>query len=114
MKDYSGSLKFYRAMAFATGVVLLSGTIGLIVQVTANLGSGFKTDIGLLWLAHGYFYLMYLIATINLGLKMRWNVVRMLLVAVAGTIPTMSFVAEHFVVKHARARLISEPVYANG
>ncbi len=92
-------------MAFATGVVLLSGTIGLIVQLAANLHGSYKSTIGLLWLGHGYFYLVYLVATVNLGLKMRWPIVRMLLIALAGTIPTMSFVAEHQVMKDVRWRL---------
>ena len=40
---------------------------------------------------------------LNLGLKLRWPFLRIVLVAAAGTIPTMSFVAEHFVTKRVRA-----------
>jgi integral membrane protein len=44
-----------------------------------------------------------LIATLQLGLRLRWNVVRLALVMLAGTIPTMSFVAEHFVTRDVRS-----------
>jgi integral membrane protein len=97
------SLRAYRIMAFITGVVLLVATIGLIVQVSGH--ESIKNEIGLIWLLHGYCYLVYLITTVNLGFKLRWSLIRIILVAVAGTIPTMSFVAEHFVTRDARASL---------
>jgi integral membrane protein len=97
------SLQAYRVMAFTTGVVLVVATIGLVVQVSGH--ESIKTEIGLIWVLHGYCYLVYLITTINLGFKLRWNLIRIVLVAIAGTVPTMSFVAEHFVTRDARASL---------
>jgi integral membrane protein len=93
----------YRIFAFATGVVLLTGTITLIIQKVGDVNS-IKTGVGLLWVGHGYLYLCYVIATLNLGIKLRWSLLRMLLIAVAGTIPTMSFVAEHLVMRGIRQR----------
>jgi integral membrane protein len=103
-KNVPSALLFYRVMAFATGVVLLAGTILLIVQEVGDVHS-IKRGVGWLWVAHGYLYLIYLVATLNLGVKLRWNLVRMVLIALAGTIPTMSFVAEHFVTRKVRAEL---------
>jgi integral membrane protein len=108
-KGLHGSLTFYRVMAFITGVVLLAGTIGLIVQEAADLHGGVRTGIGLLWLAHGYLYLLYVIATLNLGIKMRWHLVRIVLVAASGTIPTMSFVAEHYTTRFVRTQIAAAP-----
>jgi integral membrane protein len=102
-KGLAGSLTFYRVMAFVTGVVLVLGTIGYILQLTTDISGPLDSGINLLWLAHGVIYIVYLIATLNLGLTMRWNFIRIGLVALAGTIPTMSFVAEHFVTRAARA-----------
>jgi integral membrane protein len=99
-----GSLLFYRVMAFVTGVVLLAGTIGLIVEALSS-GSPLKDVMVVLWTAHGYLYLVYLIAAVNLGFKMRWKPVRMVLVALSGTIPTMSFVAEHYSTRYVRAQI---------
>lgn len=47
------------------------------------------------WQLHGFLYMAYLLATADLGVKARWSVVKMLTTAVLGTIPLMSFVAEH-------------------
>lgn len=99
-----GALLAYRIMAFTTGVVLLLGTITLIIQDAGHVNR-IKTGVGLLWLTHGYLYLVYLVTTVNLGLKLRWGLGRMAAVALAGTIPTMSFVAEHFVTRDVRTRL---------
>ena len=57
----------------------------------------------LLWVAHGWLFLVYVISTLILGARLRWPIGRYLLVMLAGTIPTMSFVAEHFVTRAARA-----------
>lgn len=100
---YRRSLLAFRVMALVTGVVLLTGTVGLIVQ-EAGVHS-IKHDVGLLWLFHGYMYLLYVIAVLNLGLKLRWHIVRIAVVALAGVVPTASFFAEHYVTKRVRAAL---------
>jgi integral membrane protein len=102
-KPYAGALLRYRIMAFATGVVLLLGTIALILKDVANV-QHLEPGTGLLWLAHGYFYLVYVICTLILGVKLRWSLPRLGLTLLAGTVPTMSFVAEHYTVKRLRER----------
>lgn len=97
----SGALLRYRIMAFVTGVVLLVGTIALIVKVSG--APHMEPGTGLLWVAHGYLYLVYVIVTAVLGVKLRWPLARLALVMLAGTIPTMSFVAEHFVTRAVRS-----------
>ncbi|MDT4922342.1 MAG: hypothetical protein QOG01_55 [Pseudonocardiales bacterium] len=96
-----GTLALYRVMAFVTGFVLLSGTIALILKYATSLDM--EPGTGILWLAHGYLYLVYVIVTGVLGFKLRWPLARYVLVMLAGTIPTMSFVAEHFVTRATRA-----------
>lgn len=102
-----GTLKAYRFMAVLTGVVLLSGCIALILKYATSLHM--EPGTGLLWLAHGWFYLIYVIVTVVLGFKLRWPLPRYVFVMLAGTIPTMSFVAEHFVTKAIRS---AQPVPA--
>lgn len=101
-----GALLRFRVMAFTTGVVLLSGTIALIVKDVVHV-KHMEPGTGLLWLAHGYLYLIYVATVLNLGLKLRWPFLRIVLVALAGTIPTMSFVAEHYVTRRVRANRLS-------
>ena len=97
----AGHLKRYRIMAFTTGVVLILGTIALIMKVSGV--HHMEPGTGLLWVAHGWLYLIYVIVTAMLGVRLRWPLPRFALVMLAGTIPTMSFVAEHFVTQAARA-----------
>ena len=101
---YAGALLRYRIMAFTTGVVLIAGTLALLLKDVVHLHH-MEPGTGLLWVAHGYLYLLYVIATLNLGLKLRWPLLRVVLVMLAGTVPTMSFVAEHYVTRDTRKRL---------
>ena len=43
---------------------------------------------------HGFLYVVYLIGTFDLGRRVHWSLRRMVLVALAGTIPFLSFYAE--------------------
>jgi integral membrane protein len=97
----SGHLKRYRIMAFTTGVVLLLGCTALILKAAGV--PHMEPWTGFIWVAHGYLYLVYVVITAMLGVKLRWPLLRYVLVMLAGTIPTMSFVAEHFVTRAARS-----------
>jgi integral membrane protein len=90
-----GTLRAYRFLAFLTGVVLICSCIAWAIWTHAA-GTGY------LWMAHGWFYLIYVVVTAILGFKLRWPLPRYVLVMLAGTVPTMSFVAEHFVTRAIR------------
>ena len=107
----AGALRAYRFMAFLTGVVLLSACITLII--TGAMQGTLHPDNPVnfyVWMAHGWFYLIYVIVTATLGFKLRWPLVRYALVMLAGTVPTMSFVAEHFVTRAVRSAASEQPV----
>lgn len=94
----------YRIAAYATGVMLLV----LTTSVVLHYGFG---DRRLAWSGpvHGFLYMGYLVATVLLGTSVRWRPGRMVLVALAGTIPFMSFVAERSVTGEVRRRLAAPP-----
>lgn len=96
------ALTRFRVMAFVTGTVLLAGTIALILQKVFDVDHLGVLN-AILWVGHGYLYLTYVIVALQLGIRLRWPILRVLLVMAAGTIPTMSFVAEHVVTRDARA-----------
>ena len=48
-------------------------------------------------------YVVYLITTVDLAVRLRWSVPKALGVCFAGTIPFLSFVAEHRVTRQVRA-----------
>jgi integral membrane protein len=105
----AGTLRAYRFMALLTGVVLLSGCVALILKYATSLDM--EPGTGYLWVAHGYLYLIYVIVTGVLGFKLRWPLARYALVMLAGTIPTMSFVAEHFVTRAVRNAVAPAPAH---
>jgi integral membrane protein len=92
-------LAAYRIAAYATGVMLLV----LTTSVVLHYGFG---DQRLAWSGpvHGFLYMGYLVTTVLLGTSVRWRPLRMVLVALAGTIPLMSFVAERSVTREIRRR----------
>jgi len=97
----------YRVMAFATGTVLSIATIVLILKSSGV--DHLKPLNAVLWIGHGWFYVIYVLVTFALGLKLSWPLARIGLVVLAGTIPTASFFAEHFVTKQARDA-VNQPV----
>jgi integral membrane protein len=99
LAEAKGGLLRYRIMAFVTGVVLLAGCVSLIFKYGTNVDVEPWT--GYLWVAHGWLFVIYVVATAYVGIKLRWPLARYGLVMLAGTIPTMSFVAEHFVTRDA-------------
>jgi integral membrane protein len=103
-----GNLTAYRVMAFVTGFVLISATIALILKEATDLHM--EPGTGYLWIAHGWCYFVYVIVTVILGFRLRWPLARYALVLLAGTIPTMSFVAEHFVTRATRHAADDQPV----
>jgi integral membrane protein len=94
----------YRLAAYATGVMLLVLTTSVVLHY------GFS-DTRLVWSGpvHGFLYMGYLTATALLGTAMGWGPRRMVLVALAGTIPMMSFVAERSVTGEVRRQLAAAP-----
>jgi integral membrane protein len=105
-----GNLRAYRIMAFTTGFVLIAATIALILKYATSLHM--EPGTGYLWIAHGWCYFVYVIVTVSLGFRLRWPLMRYLLVLLAGTVPTMSFVAEHFVTRATRHAADAQPVPA--
>ncbi len=96
----------YRITAYATGVMLIVLTVSMVLRY------GFA-DERLVWSGpvHGFLYMGYLVCTVLLGTSVRWRPGRMVLVALAGTIPLMSFVAERSVTREVRAKLVNPTSY---
>lgn len=107
----------YRALAWATGGFLLLLTVHVLVQwrqwatedVTwedaDGLGRWIPGANAWIPITHGYLYLVYVVVTVDLWLRTRLNVVRTVLVVIAGTVPFMSFVAERWVHRQLAPRL---------
>ncbi len=87
----AGSLRRYRIMAYATGFMLAFCCV--VAWPLEHLAG--MTYMGLPWIAHGWFFIIYVITAVDLGLRRRWSFVKLGVVIIAGTIPFMVFFVEH-------------------
>jgi integral membrane protein len=100
-----GALLRYRVMAYVVGVMLIVLTcIGMPLKY---LG-GNDSVVTVTGIAHGWLYMILIITAIDLGRRAHWSWVRLLLIALAGTVPFVTFVAEHYATKDVKAKLAAE------
>jgi integral membrane protein len=82
----SGALLRYRAMAYLVGTLLVILVLGVIID-----NEPIKVVLGT---AHGYLYLILLGTIADLWRRRRFPLQAVVLVALAGTLPLLSFYAE--------------------
>ncbi len=93
------ALQRYKVMAVIVGIGLL------ILCLEIVLHYGFDNE-ALAWWSpiHGVLYMLYLVATVDLGLKVRWPLLKMVGVMLAGVVPFFSFVMERKVAAEVEGR----------
>lgn len=92
----------YRVMAYIVGVLLVVLVcIGMPLKYLGN------DDRVVTWtgVPHGWLYMILIITAVDLGRRVRWPWSRLALIALAGTVPFLSFVAEHFASKDVKKRI---------
>jgi len=100
------SLLFYRTLAYIVGVGLI---ILVLIAVPLKYLADSPTLVAIVGPLHGFLYMVYLVATVNLAFRARWSPVKTVLVMLAGTIPFVSFVAERKVTADEEARQEARP-----
>jgi integral membrane protein len=103
----NSSLTVYRVLAWAVGILLI---ILMFVAVPLQVFGHNDTMVSIVGVCHGFLYMGFLVSLLNLALRVRWlsrgwGWGRTLVVALAGTIPFLSFVAEHWVTKNVRIEM---------
>jgi integral membrane protein len=88
----------YRVMAWTTGLWL----IALCGEIVAHYV--FHNEIRWVGVVHGWVYFVYLIATANLAVKVRWPILTTIATLLAGTIPLLGIIVEHFRTKDVKTR----------
>lgn len=98
-----GALARYRVMAYVVGVGLLALCAAMILKYA------FDQDeyVAIVGPVHGFLYIVYLVAVVDLALKVRWTLKTTILVMLAGVVPVVSFVAEHRVTARVRGGIAS-------
>lgn len=93
-KRVKSALTLFSAAAWVTGVWLLILVARMVLEYI--FGVEIPTWAEYIGQVHGLFYMLYLVATLNLGTKARWEPTKWLVTALAGTIPFLSFFVEHW------------------
>ncbi|EMY35455.1 hypothetical protein D477_004032 [Arthrobacter crystallopoietes BAB-32] len=129
------ALKFYKATSWITGVMLLLLCLEMILRYGFNLflfagttntltgeplafglaqaepsvmEGGVNLSIAVL-IAHGWLYVLYLIADFRLWSLMRWPFTRFILIALGGVIPFLSVILEKKVHREVEQDLAAHP-----
>ncbi|WP_051939955.1 DUF3817 domain-containing protein [Phaeacidiphilus oryzae] len=111
MKNSTPLLKAYRALAYITGVGLVLLCISMIVWYGFGVAPSSVMIIGTI---HGWAYMAYVVVAFSLGMKLKWPLKKLILVLLAGTIPTCSFFAERRVVREISAELAARGAALDG
>ena len=101
-----GALTRYRIIAWIVGVVLIA--LVVVGMPLKYLGDNDAVVAGI-GPAHGFLFMIYLVATFDLSRRAGWTFGRMVLVMLAGTIPFLSFWAERRVTREWVPGTIAEP-----
>ncbi len=97
-----GALVRYRIMAYVVGVLLV---VLVLVGLPLKYLGGNGIVVTLTGVPHGWLYMVLLITAYDLGRRVHWPWGRLLLIALAGTVPFLSFWAEYSARKDVQARL---------
>jgi integral membrane protein len=81
----------YRAIAYIVGVALI---LLVVVGVPLKYLADQPLIVATVGPLHGFLYMVYLVASFDVGRRANWPLPRMGLVMLAGTIPFLSFYAE--------------------
>jgi len=104
-------LTIYRVLATMVGVFLIPLFIGWGFELWAPTGSRWHdwagTLTGVLGPLHGMLYMFFFFAAVLLGIRMSWPVGFHVMILLFGTVPILSFWAEHRATKDVRVRLRS-------
>jgi integral membrane protein len=97
----------YRVLAMVVGVLLaFCALVVFPARHFAAEGSSlqqFGEDWSILWVAHGWVFIAYVVVSFLLWRQTRWSVPFAMLVLISGLIPLVIFWVEHVVTRRIRA-----------
>lgn len=96
----------YRVLAILVGVLLaFCALVAMPLKYLASSGSSlqhFGAEASVMWVAHGWVFIVYVVVSFLLWRQTRWSVPFALLVLVAGLIPLVIFWVERAVTRRIR------------
>lgn len=127
------AVKFYKVLAYATGIMLLlvvvemiaaygmqshimiggpEGLLSLTDKEFSDSAEGFNFSTTVL-IVHGWMYVVYLIADFRLWQMMRWPFKQFLVMALGGVVPLLSFIVERRIHRQVEQELAAHPEAAS-
>jgi len=100
-KAIESALMRFRIMAWITGLGLLLLCLNMYLRYVQDV----TTVLDVVPRIHGFVYMLYLVTVFDLSFRLKWPLSKGVLVCLAGTIPFLSFVAEHRIARQTRAEL---------
>jgi integral membrane protein len=89
----------YRVLAWTTGIWLIALCYEMVMKYAFD-----NDSLGWIAVVHGWVYFVYLLFAANLAVKVRWPIGKTIGVLLAGTIPLLGIVVEHFQTRDIKAR----------
>ena len=89
-------------MAWVVGVLL---AVLVLVGVPLKYLAGDGRVVTWTGMPHGWLYMVLLITAYDLSRRVGWSIKWVALIMLAGTVPFLSFVAEHYATRDVHARL---------
>jgi integral membrane protein len=93
----------YRILAYVVGVLLAFGSLVVLpckyLLTEGSTLQNFGSDASVVWVFHGFIYIVYVIVTFFLAVRARWSIRFTLLVLAAGLIPLLIFWVERWVMQ---------------
>ena len=96
----AAALQRYRVMANVVGVLLIALVV---VAVPLKYLADIREPVVVLGTAHGWLYALFFLSAVDLALRAKWSLKGSVLTIVAGTVPFLSFYAEHNATRKTRA-----------
>ena len=97
----------YRVLAFVVGILLaFCSLVALPLKYLATDGGTlqqFGADASIMWVAHGWIFMIYVVVTFFLSRKAGWSVGFTIVALAAGLIPLLIFWVEHRVMQKLKA-----------
>jgi integral membrane protein len=99
-RGLAASLTRYRVMAYVVGTGLATLVF---IGVPLQYGAGIPQVDQIVGPIHGFLYIVYLLAAVDLARRARFTLLQMAAMIGAGFIPLLAFVIEHRVTRRVRA-----------
>ena len=96
------ALTRYRVMAWIVGVLLIALVL---VAVPIKYLADVDGPVTVLGTLHGWLYFIFFLTACDLAVRARWSLRDTVLTVVAGTVPLLSFYAEHVATRRTRSAL---------